>query len=60
MTGFQQIIPAVSGMTTPLLAGLVQQVNVYGPGVMAAVSASVGAALAGYMAQSKKIKAKVT
>ncbi|XP_069953957.1 major facilitator superfamily domain-containing protein 9 isoform X3 [Cherax quadricarinatus] len=49
VTGFGQSIPAVAGMTTPILTGLAQEITVYGPGIMASLSAGIGATLAGYM-----------
>nr|XP_045623138.1 major facilitator superfamily domain-containing protein 9-like isoform X2 [Procambarus clarkii] len=56
VTGFGQCIPAVARMTTPILAGLAQEVSVFGPGIMATVSAGIGATLAGYMAKRRKPK----
>ncbi|KAK8731558.1 hypothetical protein OTU49_007368 [Cherax quadricarinatus] len=56
VTGFGQSIPAVAGMTTPILTGLAQEITVYGPGIMASLSAGIGATLAGYMVMKKKPK----
>ncbi|XP_042204511.1 major facilitator superfamily domain-containing protein 9-like isoform X2 [Homarus americanus] len=56
VTGLGQSIPAVAGMTTPILAGLAQEISVYGPGIIASLSAFMGVTLAGYMAQRRKTK----
>ena len=50
MTGVAQGIPAIAGMTTPVLAGLAQEAGVRGPGVLASVAAFVGATAAGWAA----------
>ncbi|KAK4303930.1 hypothetical protein Pmani_024104 [Petrolisthes manimaculis] len=56
VTGFGQSIQAMAGMTTPLLSSLAQEVSVYGPGMMASLSAVTGAVLAGFIAHKKKFK----
>ncbi|XP_063863651.1 major facilitator superfamily domain-containing protein 9-like [Scylla paramamosain] len=50
VTGVAQGIPAIAGMTTPVLAGLAQEAGVRGPGVLASMAAFVGAAAAGWAA----------
>ncbi|XP_068208073.1 major facilitator superfamily domain-containing protein 9-like isoform X5 [Palaemon carinicauda] len=56
VTGFGQSIASVARMVTPLIAGVTQEISVYGPGVMGTLSAGVGALLAGYMVQKAKLK----
>ncbi|XP_071545968.1 major facilitator superfamily domain-containing protein 9-like isoform X2 [Panulirus ornatus] len=56
VTGFGQSIASVARMVTPLIAGITQEISVYGPGVMGTMSAGVGAALAGYMARRRNLK----
>lgn len=51
VTGVAQGIPAIAGMTTPVLAGLAQEAGVRGPGILASVAAFMGATAAGWAAQ---------
>ena len=56
MTGFGQSIASIARMITPLIAGITQEISVYGPGMMGTFSAGVGAVLAGYMVRKSKHK----
>ncbi|XP_064077840.1 major facilitator superfamily domain-containing protein 9-like isoform X3 [Macrobrachium nipponense] len=56
VTGFGQSIASIARMVTPLIAGVTQEISVYGPGVMGTLSAGVGALLAGYMVHKTKLK----
>lgn len=56
VTGFGQSISSVARMVTPMVAGVTQEISVYGPGVMGTISAGVGAALVGYMQHKTKLK----
>ncbi|KAG0717719.1 Major facilitator superfamily domain-containing protein 9 [Chionoecetes opilio] len=64
VTGVAQIIPAIAGMTTPVLAGLVQEAGLRGPGLLASGAAILGAAAAGWAAHfghsSRQAFTKVT
>ncbi|XP_076059842.1 major facilitator superfamily domain-containing protein 9-like isoform X3 [Oratosquilla oratoria] len=46
VTGFSQSITSISRMMTPLIAGITQEISVYGPGLTGTFSAGVGAVLA--------------
>ncbi|KAK3890818.1 hypothetical protein Pcinc_005263 [Petrolisthes cinctipes] len=50
VTGLGQSVTSVARMVTPLVAGVSQEISVYGPGLMGAAAATAGATLAGYMA----------
>lgn len=51
VTGVAQSIPAIAAMTTPVLTGLIQEAGgVRGPGLLASLSAAVGAMAAGWVA----------
>lgn len=56
MTGFGQSIASVARMITPLIAGLTQEISIYGPGMTGTLSAGVGAALAGIISYRQKSK----
>ncbi|KAK4288299.1 hypothetical protein Pmani_038665 [Petrolisthes manimaculis] len=50
VTGLGQSVTSVARMVTPLVAGVSQEMSVYGPGLMGAAAATIGATLARYMA----------
>lgn len=56
VTGFGQSIASVARMITPLIAGLTQEISIYGPGMTGTLSAGVGAALAGIISYRQKSK----
>lgn len=59
VTGLGQSVTSVARMVTPLVAGVSQEMSVYGPGLMGAGAATAGATLAGYMAHThRKLKKK--
>ena len=57
VTGFAQSIASISRMITPLLAGLSQEISIYGPGIIGTSAAAMGSILAGYMSR-KYLKEK--
>ncbi|CAL4076316.1 unnamed protein product [Meganyctiphanes norvegica] len=58
VSGLSQSIASFSRMVTPLIAGITQEISVYGPGIMGTASSVAGAALAGCVAH-KIIKPKL-
>ncbi|KAK7068977.1 transporter activity protein [Halocaridina rubra] len=56
VTGFGQSIASIARMVTPLIAGITQEISIYGPGAMGTLSAGIGAGLAGHMLNSVKHK----
>ncbi|XP_045622912.1 major facilitator superfamily domain-containing protein 9-like isoform X2 [Procambarus clarkii] len=58
VTGFGQSIASVARMVTPLVAGMTQEMSVYGPGMIGALSAGVGAALTGNLHHNTRLKSE--